>query len=63
MILFTIGLLIRYVIANRKFNRRGLGGLQHFRNYFTGIITILLEWLLYWLANALSILAFLLFIK
>lgn len=33
IILFIGGLTIRYTINRRRFNRRGVGGLQHFKNY------------------------------
>lgn len=33
IIFLIICLVIRYVINKRRFNRRGTGGLQHFKNY------------------------------
>jgi len=54
-ILFFIGLGIRLFIGMRQFNRRGLGGLQHFNNYFVGLITLLMEWVLKWVAFALML--------
>lgn len=33
-----IGLVIRYIINRRKFYRRGVGGLQHFRSYERAVI-------------------------
>ncbi len=52
---FLIGLGIRLMVGMRQFNRRGLGGLQHFSNYFIGLITISVEWLLKWVASALML--------
>ncbi|WP_158624911.1 hypothetical protein [Gynurincola endophyticus] len=39
----------------RQFNRRGLGGLQHFNNYFAGLIILFMEWVLKWAATVLII--------
>lgn len=50
-----IGLAIRLLISMRRFNRRGLGGLQHFNNYFLGLITLTIEWILKWAALALML--------
>jgi hypothetical protein len=33
VLLFIIGLVIRYLINRRRFNRRGVAGLQHFSTY------------------------------
>lgn len=52
---FFIGSGIRLMVGMRQFNRRGLGGLQHFCNYFVGLITISVEWLLKWVASALML--------
>ena len=48
--LFFIGLAVRLLIGMRQFNRRGVGGLQHFNNYFVGLITLSVEWALKWVA-------------
>ena len=48
-----VGLAIRLFVCMRQFNRRGLGGLQHFNNYFVGLITLAIEWVLKWAAVAL----------
>ena len=50
-IVFITAIIIRLLISMRRFNRRGLGGLQHFENYFAGMLTLLIEWLLWWTAN------------
>jgi hypothetical protein len=47
---FFVGLAIRLFVGMRQFNRRGLGGLQHFSNYFIGLITLFIEWILKWVA-------------
>lgn len=44
----AIGIVIRLWVGMRQFNRRGWGGLQHFRNYFIGVLTLFLEGLLKW---------------
>ena len=43
IILLVIGLLLRYVIGKRRFNRRGVAGLQHFKSYSVAVITIAVE--------------------
>lgn len=48
--MFIVGLAIKLFVGMRQFNRRGLGGLQHFNNYFVGLITLAIEWLLKWVA-------------
>lgn len=53
--LFFIGLAIRLYVGMKQFNRRGVGGLQHFSNYFIGLITLAFEWLLNWIALALML--------
>lgn len=42
--LLIAGIIIRYIIGQRRFKRRGLGGLQHFNNYFIALITLFIEW-------------------
>ena len=54
-LLFFIGSGIRLFIGMRQFNRRGLGGLQHFNNYFVALITLAIEWMLKWVALALML--------
>lgn len=54
-VLFFIGLGIRLIVGMRQFNRRGLGGLQHFGNYFVGLITLSIEWALKWVAFVLML--------
>lgn len=54
-ILFFIGLVIRLIIGNRRFKRRGVGGLQHFHNYYAGLIILFVEWVLKWLALTLML--------
>lgn len=44
--------IVKLVIASRRFNRRGAGGLQQFSNYFIGICTLFLEHCLSWVALA-----------
>ncbi len=53
--LFFIGLAIRLYVGMKQFNRRGAGGLQHFSNYFIGLITLAIEWVLNWTAIALML--------
>lgn len=57
-LMFLSGIIIWLIIAQRRFNRRGIGGLQHFDNYYKGLLTLLLEWLCKWLALALMLSGF-----
>jgi len=38
-----LGLIIRYKINKRRFNRRGPGGLQHFKDYQQAWLVTLIE--------------------
>lgn len=54
-ILLAVAVIVRLIIAARRFNRRGAGGLQHFSNYFMGICTLFLELCLSWAAWAVMV--------
>ncbi len=43
--LLIAGLVIRFVIGRRRFNRRGVGGLQHFNSYIVALLVMTIEWL------------------
>jgi hypothetical protein len=43
IIICGIGFFLCYVVGRRRFNRRGIGGLQQYHSYGTAIITTLLE--------------------
>jgi hypothetical protein len=43
LLLLAIGLFIRYHIGRRRFNRRGIGGLQQFSNYRMAVTIRFLE--------------------
>lgn len=49
IIFLIICLLIRYAINKRRFNRRGAGGLQHFKNYEQAWLITLVEKTLMWI--------------
>lgn len=49
-LLIGVGIVIRYIIARRKFNRRGVGGLQHYRSFERGVLTTFFEWVFRWAA-------------
>jgi len=42
-ILLAVGLLLRYIIGKRRFNRRGLAEIQYFKAYGIALITITIE--------------------
>jgi hypothetical protein len=43
IIICGIGFLLCYFVGRRRFNRRGIGGLQQYNSYGTAIITTLFE--------------------
>ncbi|OJY97969.1 MAG: hypothetical protein BGP13_09905 [Sphingobacteriales bacterium 40-81] len=43
--LLIAGLAIRFIVGRRRFNRRGIGGLQHFNSYIIALIVMTVEWL------------------
>jgi len=43
IILLTIGLSLRYIIGKRRFNRRGIAGLQQFRSYKHALMVCFIE--------------------
>ena len=51
IILCAIGLFIRYQISRRRFNRRGIGGLQQFPTYGRFIFTMAVEKVIYFIAT------------
>lgn len=58
-LLLATGIAIRYIIARRRFNRRGIGGLQHYRSYERAVTTSLFEWLMKWIAIGMILIAIL----
>lgn len=53
--LLGAGIAIRLIIEMRRFKRRGVGGLQHFNNYFLGLVTLFAEWIFKWIANGMIV--------
>jgi hypothetical protein len=51
MILSALGLWLRYHIGRRRFNRRGIGGLQQFPTYGRFIFTVIIERVIHFLAT------------
>jgi hypothetical protein len=51
MILTAVGLLIRFHISRRRYNRRGIGGLQQFPTYGRFIFTVTLEKIIYFIGT------------
>ncbi|QQT46098.1 hypothetical protein [Sphingobacterium multivorum] len=54
-VLIGIAIGLRLWIGMRRFNRRGIGGLQHFSNYFVGLASLFAEFLIWWTANILIV--------
>lgn len=53
--LIGTGIAFPLWVGMRRFNRRGIGGLQHFSNYFVGLATLFIEFLVRWTANILIV--------
>lgn len=51
MILAAVGLFIRFHISRRRFNRRGIGGLQQFPTYGRFIFTVTLEKVIFFIGT------------
>ena len=51
MILTAVGLFIHYHIGRRRFNRRGIGGLQQFPTYGRFIFIMAVERVIYFIAT------------
>lgn len=51
IVLLIFGFLVRYIIGRRKFNRRGLAGLQEFKSYGWAVIVTAMETILNWIGN------------
>jgi hypothetical protein len=61
--LFLIaGVWIRYMIAGRRFRRRGVAGLQHFKSYGRAVLTTFMERLFNLIAILLIIFAIILMV-
>ncbi len=41
--LLIFGIAVKFLLSYRKFQRRGVAGLQHFSNYWKGVLIITLE--------------------
>jgi hypothetical protein len=51
LLLLVVCAFIRYHIGRRRFNRRGVGGLQQFANYRRAIWVTFIEWLILFIGN------------
>lgn len=61
-LLMGIGLLFRYIISRRRFNRRGVAGLQLFSSYEKWWLVTRIEAIIYFLALLAIIVGIILFI-
>ena len=43
ILLLGLGLFIRYHVGRRRFNRRGIAGMQIYSSYFRAILTTIIE--------------------
>jgi len=62
IILLLFGLLLRYIIGRRRFNRRSLAGVQGFRSYAMAVLTMTIEKLANIFATLCILLAIILFL-
>jgi hypothetical protein len=62
ILLLLFGLLVRYFIGRRRFNRRSLAGVQGFKSYAIALLTITVEKLANILATLCILLAIILFL-
>jgi hypothetical protein len=51
LLLVAIGSFIRYHIGRRRFNRRGIGGLQQFPSYGRFIFTVTVERIIHFIGT------------
>lgn len=57
VLLLLCGLIVRLIISKRKFDRRGIGGLQHFSSFWVALTVIVIEWIVKWAANLLILIS------
>jgi hypothetical protein len=62
ILLLLFGLLVRYIIGRRKFNRRNIAGIQGFKSYAIAVLTMTIEKLANIIAALCIILATILFL-
>jgi hypothetical protein len=62
IILLVIGLLLRYIIGKRRFNRRGVAGLQQFKSYRIALFMTVIERLVNTIATLMIIVAVVLYL-
>jgi hypothetical protein len=62
ILLLLLGLLVRYIIGRRRFNRRSLAGVQGFKSYTRAILITTVEKVINGLALLCIILSVMLFI-
>ncbi|MEO8949926.1 MAG: molybdenum ABC transporter permease [Mucilaginibacter sp.] len=62
IILLVIGLTLRYIISKRRFNRRGIAGMQYFKSYSVALVTTIIERIVNFIAALMIIGAIILFL-
>lgn len=60
--MLAVGISIRYIIGKRRFNRRGVAGLQYFKSYDSALITVFIERLVNIIAILMIIFAIVLYL-
>jgi len=51
LLLTALGLTVHYHIGRRRFNRRGIGGLQQFPTYGRFVFTVVVERVIYFIGT------------
>jgi len=62
IVLVAIGLISRYFIGKRRFNRSGIAGMQYFNSYKQALITTTVEGLLNIIATLLIVAGIILYL-
>jgi hypothetical protein len=55
VLLIATGLLLRYWIGKRRFDRKNVAGLQNFTRYRNAVIILTIENIVVWIANLLIV--------
>lgn len=63
IVFLIIGLAMLYWINRRKFNRRGIAGIEEFKSYENAVFSKIIEWIGKWIAYVLIALSMLYFWK
>jgi uncharacterized membrane protein len=60
ILLLLFGLLVRYIIRRRRFNRRSMAGVQGFKSYSDAVLIMTIENIFKFIANVIIVTAIIL---